>query len=383
MKELDFGNKIITGEGALAKLEELAGNSTLIITDQSMVKFGMVAKVKELLAHCEISEFDGVMPDPTLNVITAGVKALEECGAETIIALGGGSVMDTAKAVRMVGSKVLNRDISAWEFIAVPTTSGTGSEVTDYSVITDAEKGIKYPLTSKELRPSVAILDPALTISVPPTVTADTGMDALTHAIEAYISSNANDFSDALCEKAILYIYQYLPIAFKDGSNMTAREKLHIASCMAGLAFNSAGLGLNHGMAHAVGGKFHIAHGRINAMLLPYVMRFNADLEHAHNGEYSMPARKFQRIAHLLELPSSGTRLGANNLIRAIERMNHDLAIPSTLIELGKDPQEIERYRGEMVAAALADTTTQTNPRPVTQEQANEILTQLKGKRKN
>lgn len=283
----------------------------------------------------------------------------------------------------MVGSKVLNRDISAWEFIAVPTTSGTGSEVTDYSVITDAEKGIKYPLTSKELRPSVAILDPALTISVPPTVTADTGMDALTHAIEAYISSNANDFSDALCEKAILYIYQYLPIAFKDGSNMTAREKLHIASCMAGLAFNSAGLGLNHGMAHAVGGKFHIAHGRINAMLLPYVMRFNADLEHAHNGEYSMPARKFQRIAHLLELPSSGTRLGANNLIRAIERMNHDLAIPSTLIELGKDPQEIERYRGEMVAAALADTTTQTNPRPVTQEQANEILTQLKGKRKN
>lgn len=383
MEELNFGIKIIVGEGSLAKLQEAAEKSVLIVTDQSMVKFGAVGKVTENLSNCKVTVFDSVVPDPSIQIVTAGVTVLKQCEADTIIAVGGGSVIDAAKAVRMVASKILNRKVGTWEFIAIPTTSGTGSEVTDYSVITDSENGLKYPITSQELRVSMAILDPNLTVSVPPVVTADTGMDALTHALEAYISATANDFSDALCEKAISYVFQYLPIAFKDGSNMEAREKLHIASCMAGMAFNAAGLGLNHGMAHAVGGKFHIAHGRINAMLLPYTMRFNADLDNVHNGKYTLAARKFQALARLLGLPSNGVRMGASNLMREIERLNRTLKIPATLTDLGKDPHEVEQLRESMVATALADATTQTNPRPVTSEQVNAILTQLKGKSRN
>lgn len=383
MEELNFGIKIIVGKGALSRLQEVADQSVLIVTDQSMVKIGTVEKVEENLSNCKVAVFDRVIPEPPIQIVTAGVEALKQCGAETIIAVGGGSVIDAAKAIRLVASKILNREVGAWVFIAIPTTSGTGSEVTDYSVITDSEKGIKYALTSHELRASMAILDPNLTVSVPPVVTADTGMDVLTHALEAYISATANDFSDALCEKAISYVIRYLPIAFKDGSNIEAREKLHIASCMAGMAFNAAGLGMNHGMAHAVGGKFHIAHGRINAMLLPYTMRFNADLDHVRNGEYSLTARRFQTLARMLGLPASGVRIGTNNLIREIERLNHLLKIPATLTELGKDPKEVEKLRESIVAATLADSTTQTNPRSVTADQVNEILTQLKGKRRN
>lgn len=380
MKELNLGIQIIAGEGALTRLRDAVGKSVLIVTDQSMVKFGVVAKVQKNLPNCKTAVFDSVVPDPPIEVVKAGVKVLDD--ADTIIAVGGGSVIDAAKAVRMVAAHAMMRKAEAWTFIAIPTTSGTGSEVTDYSVITDADKGLKYPMKTKELRASMAILDPDLTVSVPPVVTADTGMDALTHALEAYISATANDFSDALCEKAVSYIFQYLPIAFKDGKNMEAREKLHIASCMAGIAFNEAGLGVNHGMAHAVGGKFHIAHGRINAMLLPYVMRFNADLEHVQNGKFSITAQKMQAMARRLGFPSAGVRMGATNLIREIERLNRTVGIPATLVELGKDPQEVEELRDVMVAAALADATTQTNPRPVSVEQANEILTQLKGKRK-
>lgn len=382
MKELNFGIQIIAGEGALSRLRDAVGKSVLIVTDQSMVKFGVAAKVQENLPDCKSYVFDSVVPDPPIEVVKAGVKVLDEAGADTIIAVGGGSVIDAAKAVRMVAAHAMGRKVEEWTFIAIPTTSGTGSEVTDYSVLTDAEKGLKYPMKNKELRASMAILDPDLTVSVPPVVTADTGMDALTHALEAYISATSNDFSDALCEKAISYIFQYLPIAFKDGKNMEAREKLHIASCMAGIAFNEAGLGVNHGMAHAVGGKFHIAHGRINAMLLPYVIRFNADLGHVQNGQFSPTAQKMQALSKRLGFPSAGVRMGATNLIREIERLNRAVGIPATLTEMGKDPKEVEDFRDVMVAAALADATTQTNPRPVSVEQANEILMQLEGKRR-
>lgn len=381
MKELNFGIQIIAGEGALSKLKGAAGSSVMIITDHSMMKFGTVAKVTENLPGCKTTVFDSVIPDPPLEVVKAGVKALDEAKADTIIAVGGGSVIDAAKAIRMVAAHAMERNVDTWSLIAIPTTSGTGSEVTDYSVITDAEKQLKYPLKKQELRATMAILDPELTRSVPPVVTADTGMDALTHALEAYISTTANDFSDALCEKAISYLFCYLPIAFKNGENMEAREKVHIAACMAGVAFNEAGLGVNHGMAHAVGGKFHIAHGRINAMLLPYVMRFNAELDQAQGGKLSIAAQKMQSLAKLLGLPANSVRMGAMNLIREIERLNKTLGIPATLVELGKDPKEVEKLRDEIVTAALADATTQTNPRFVSQEQANEILTQLKGKR--
>jgi len=246
-------------------------------------------------------------------------------------------------------------------------------------VITDRAKGIKYPLDSQALRPPVAILDPELTVSAPASVTADAGMDVLTHALEAYVSKGANDFSDALCEKAVSLVFRFLPLAFQDGTNLLAREKMHNASCMAGLAFNSAGLGLNHGMAHAIGAKLHIAHGRINAMLLPHIITFNADLGRIRNGEYALAAKKYQRMAKVLDLPAPSVRLGVTNLLREVERLNRTLKIPASLKEWGAEPSKVKELRGEIVSAALADATTAANPRPAAAEHVEALLNKVMG----
>lgn len=325
MEEFSFSTRIFFGEGALERLRRVQDKKVMIVTDRFMAGIGVPDKVAGHLTRCQVSVFDGVVPDPPIEVVAAGVQALQDCGAEVMIAVGGGSTIDAAKAIRAVAKETLHIDTDRWECFAVPTTSGTGSEVTDYAVITDRAKGIKYPLDSQALRPPVAILDPELTVSAPASVTADAGMDVLTHALEAYVSKGANDFSDALCEKAVSLVFRFLPLAFQDGTNLLAREKMHNASCMAGLAFNSAGLGLNHGMAHAIGAKLHIAHGRINAMLLPHIITFNADLGRIRNGEYALAAKKYQRMAKVLDLPAPSVRLGVTNLLREVERTMGDV----------------------------------------------------------
>ena len=284
--------------------------------------------------------------------------------------MGGGSTIDAAKAIRAVAKETLHIDTDRWECFAVPTTSGTGSEVTDYAVITDRAKGIKYPLDSQALRPPVAILDPELTVSAPASVTADAGMDVLTHALEAYVSKGANDFSDALCEKAVSLVFRFLPLAFQDGTNLLAREKMHNASCMAGLAFNSAGLGLNHGMAHALGARFHIPHGRANGILLPYVMSFNAGCAE----QLTSTAKRYARISRLLELESSSVRQSALNLIRTARRYIEKLNMPSTLQAAGVNAAEFEEAVHDMAEAALADRCTATNPRSCTAEEIEQIF---------
>lgn len=379
MKEFSFSTRIFFGEGALDRLGRLEDKRVLIVTDKFMACMGVPDKVAAHLTRCQVAVFDGVVPDPPIEVVAAGVEALRDCGAEAMIAVGGGSTIDAAKAIRAVAKQTLNIDTDRWECFAIPTTSGTGSEVTEYAVITDRAKGIKYPLDSKALRPPVAILDPQLTVSAPPAVTADAGMDVLTHAMEAYVSKEANDFSDALCEKAVSLVFRFLPLAFRDGTDLLAREKLHNASCMAGLAFNSAGLGLTHGMAHAVGGKLHIAHGRINAMLLPHIIRFNADLAGVRGGEYALAAKKYQRLAKTLDLPGPSVRLGVSNLLREVERLNRALKIPATLKEYGADQTQVRENWDQMVSAALADVTTATNPRPATAQWVGDILGRLAG----
>lgn len=379
MEEFSFSTRIYFGEGALERLRRVRDKKVLIVTDPFMRKLGAVEKVASYLTRCQYAIFDGVVPDPPIEVVAAGVKALRDAQAECMIAVGGGSTIDAAKAIRAVAKQTLHIDTDRWECFAVPTTSGTGSEVTEYSVISDPAKGLKYPLSSQALRPPVAILDPELTVSAPASVTADSGMDVLTHALEAYVSRNSNDFADAMCEKAITLVDRFLPDAYADGTDLLAREKMHNASCMAGLAFNSAGLGLTHGMAHAIGGKLHIPHGRINAMLLPHIVSFNANLAGVKNGEYPVAAKKYQRVAKLLDLPAPSVRLGVSNLVKELQGLNRRLGIPATLKEAGKDLGAVKAEEEAIIAAALADVTTATNPRPATVETARKILHAVAG----
>lgn len=378
MKEFSFKTRIFYGEGALERLRRVRNKKVLIVTDHFISSIGLPAKIAEYLTDCQVSVFDGVVPDPPIEVVAAGISALQACGADTLIAVGGGSTIDAAKVIRIVAKETMKVDTDKWECFAIPTTSGTGSEVTDYAVISNRTEGIKYPLASRKLEPAIAILDPELTVSVPPTVTADTGMDVLTHAIEAYVSTGASDFSDALAEKAMEIVYKYLRKAYENGKDRLAREKMHIASCMAGLAFNAAGLGVNHGMAHAIGAKLHISHGRINAILLPYIISYNAELE-TINTTPCRAALKYQEAAKRLGLVASTPAEGVVSLVSTIVKMNLTMKIPTTLKAWGANPDRVEELRSEIVAAALADATTSFNPRKVTAEDLNQLLTQVTG----
>ena len=263
--------------------------------------------------------------------------------------------------------------------IAIPTTSGTGSEVTEFAVITDKERGIKYPLVDEELLPDMAILDPSLVVTAPPSVTADTGFDVITHALEAYVSVNASDASDALAEKALELAFEYLPKAYKDGNDLTAREKMHSASCLAGMAFNAVSLGVNHGIAHQLGAKFHIPHGRANAMLLPYVIEFNADVA-GHFGEAdSEAAMRYAKVAGRIGLPCNNVRTGVKALIDELSYMLDMMKVPRTLSAAGVKEADYNAVRSDILRAAVADPCTATNPRSVDEEKVELILNKMLG----
>ena len=361
MKSFKIKTDIYFGEGALDRLKEIGNKKVFIITDPFMVKSGTINKITDRLNGAQVSIFSDIVPDPPIELVVTGIEELKKVMPEVIIALGGGSAIDAAKAIMDFSKKIIS--LNSIEFIAIPTTSGTGSEVTSFSVITDKEKGVKYPLVSDSLLPNVAILDPELVRTVPAAITGDTGMDVITHALEAYVSTNATDFTDALCEKALILAFEYLLKAYKDGNDMVAREKMHNASCLAGIAFNSASLGINHSIAHTLGGKFHIPHGRTNSILLPYVIEYNANIVGYDNRDYSIAAKKYHNIAKLLGLPSNNIRMGVKNLINEIKNMQKTMKLPTTLKECNVDVHEVMSRREEIAQSAMLDACTPTNPR--------------------
>ena len=395
--------KIYFEAGSIAYLEKMPEiTKAFIVTDESMVKLGYVDKIlyhlrkRNEYVHSEI--FSDVESDPSFTTIKRGVAAMNSFQPDVIIALGGGSAIDAAKGMWLFyeypdadveGMKLKFMDIRkrTYKFpklgikakmVAIPTTSGTGSEVTSFAVISDKEKNMKYPLADYELTPDVAIIDPDLVMSLPKSITADTGMDVLTHAIEAYVSNMASDYTDGLSEKAAELVFNYLKEAYEHGDNKTAREKMHNASCIAGMSFTNAFLGLNHSIAHKLGGEFHIAHGRANAILLPYVIKYNSQKPTKFVSfpkyEYFIADEKYANLARKLGLNASTTEEGVNSLIRAIQKLNAELNEPKSIQEAGIDEKEFLAKVDELADKAFSDQCTTANPRVPLVPEIKQIL---------
>lgn len=382
MKSFDISTKIYFGESSLDRLEQLDSEKILITADPFVIKSGLIHHITARLDSKKIPYdiFSDVVPDPPVKNISLGVSALIESKADTVVAVGGGSAIDSAKAMREVIAKTPGYEDKHIRLIAIPTTSGTGSEVTAFSVISDPDNGKKYPLIADSILPDEAILDVELVKTVPPGITADTGMDVLTHAIEAYVSVDNDEFSAALAEKAVEIIGSFLLRSYLDNNDIHARRKMMCASCLAGIAFNHASLGLNHGMAHQLGAKFHIPHGRANAMLLPLVIEYNSDInKHSRSKkEYPNHVRKYVTLARLLGLQNFNTITTIRALVSWVEFMMKEMDMPLCVSSMNVCSRE-EYFAAipDMAEAALEDSCTKTNPRTPTKEDVMKIYIDL------
>ncbi len=387
MEKFRVKTDIFFGEGSLKRLGQLEYKKVFIVTDPFMIKSGTINKITDEFKkeNTELMIFSDVVPDPPVENVIKGVKVMMEFDPDAVVALGGGSAIDAAKAICLFKNKISkqlesDKDKKKVKFIAIPTTSGTGSEVTNFSVITDREKNIKYPFVLDELLPDEAILDAELVKTVPDFITADTGIDVLTHAIEAYVSTNATDYTDALAEKSIKIVFDNLIEAYKKGDNMKARRKMHNASCMAGMAFNEASLGINHGIAHVIGARFHLSHGRTNAILLPYIIEFNAEIKNMslyNHSDYSDTAKKYAEISKILGLPCPTIGQGVKNLISAVNKLLKDFKIPSSFKEAGLDKKEFYNEVNVLSERAIEDRCSITNPKELKVEEVIELLKKI------
>lgn len=378
MKRFNIETTIYFGEGSLEKLRELDNKKILIVCDKFIGTSDILKKVLDKLEKCEVLVFDEIVPDPTIKIVAKGVQLLKREKFDLIIALGGGSSIDGAKAIREYYKRI-DENVEI-DFYAIPTTSGTGSEVTEYSVITNEKESLKYALTNEDLLPTIAILDPELVKSVPKSITADTGMDVLTHAIEAYVSKEASDFTDALAEKAFELVVKNLEKAYADGDDIYAREKMHNASCLAGLAFNAAGLGLTHSLAHMIGGRFHIPHGKINAIILPYVIKFNSDIERkSYLDSENEILKRYQKLGKIAGLNGINPVIGTSNLINYIQKLQKSVGIPKNLKELKIDGSSLLQDVEVVYEIVMKDVCTKTNPKETKKEDIKTLLKDIVG----
>lgn len=380
MNQFTLRTKLSYGDNALDRLRQLPYKKVMIVTDAFIAHGPMIELITNPLkaGNIEYLLFDDVKPDPPIKNITHGVEEFLKYQPDAMIMVGGGSAIDSGKGIKQI---IMNMhpelDIP---MIAIPTTSGTGSEVTSFAVISDPDENRKFAIKSDDLVPNEAILDAQLVMSVPPAVTADTGMDVFTHALEAYVSTQSNSFTDALAEKSASLVSQFLIRSHHSQDDVHARAKMHNASCLAGFAFNIASLGLNHAMAHQLGAVFHIPHGRANAMLLTRVITFNTGIDQyaRSKSEYPKCVSKYVAMSKCLGLSLATEEMAIRALNFYIEYMLKELQIPRSISEYGKIPvgdyfQSIDK----MAEMALKDTCLSTNPTPVTFEDIKKIYIDL------
>lgn len=381
--------------GSVQYLQKLPDvNRVMIVTDKTMEKLGYIEKVKYHLRKRKspvmIEVLSNVEPDPSIETVINGAEEMIKFKPDTIIALGGGSPIDAAKGMWLfyenpqvkfedLKLKFMDMRKRIYKFpklgrlaklVAIPTTSGTGSEVTSFAVITNKENNIKYPLADYELTPDVAIIDSQFVRSLPREVIADTGLDVLTHGIEAYVSVMATDYTDALALKAIEMVFEYLPKSYKNDDSpecMEAREKMHNASCMAGMAFANAFLGINHSLAHKLGSHFNIPHGRANAILLPHIIEYNSQIPTKITAfsKYKnfVADKKYSQISKVLGLKSNNVEEGVKSLISAIENLMKELNEPTSIAKCGIDKEKYFDLLEQLSLEAFDDQCTSTNPR--------------------
>lgn len=381
MARFTLPRDVYFGENSMENLKNLKGKKAIVVVGGgSMKRFGFLDKAVGYLkeAGMEVELFEGVEPDPSVETVMRGAEAMRKFEPDWIVAIGGGSPIDAAKAMWAfyeypeVTFEALCIPFNFPElrtkakFCAISSTSGTATEVTAFSVITDYSKGIKYPLADFNITPDVAIVDPELAQTMPQKLVAHTGMDALTHAVEAYVSTVASSYTDALAMKAIEMVTAYLPSSYK--GNKESRAQMHDAQCLAGMAFSNALLGIVHSMAHKTGAAFHegamadqhLPHGCANAIYLPYVIKYNA-----HDGR---AAERYADMARMLGLAGNSNKALIENLCALIDDMNDKLNIPHTLKEFGVDEAEFNAKVDEIAANAVGDACTGSNPRTIDPE---------------
>lgn len=355
------GKQLLFGQGCLEHLTTLPHKKAIIVTGgKSMEKSGILQTVTEYLqqANMEVDYINGVEPDPSFKTVYAGALKMREFQPDLIVALGGGSAMDAAKGMwvyyeheqmntlaDILPPKKVPTLRNKAELLCIPSTSGTASEVSRSIVISDEKTHIKYGIGDMEMMPDIAICDPLVTSSMPPAITAETGLDAMTHSLEALVSNRANYVSDIFARQAIKDIYEYLPKAYENGQNLEYREKMLNASMVAGMAFTNVSLGIVHSMAHTLGSYFGIAHGLADAILLPYVVAFNSQ----------NPAAK-QAYNNLAQ------ELGCNTMVELILNLNEQLHIPHKLSAVINNKEQFITHLNEMALMAMNDGCTKTNP---------------------
>ena len=380
-REFIVPGQIITGSGALTMAEETLkglGKKALIVTDKVMIQLGNCAKVETALKNqgIDYAIYSEIVGEPTDTMIENGLKVYKENGCDFLVALGGGSPIDSMKAI---GSLVVNGgnisdymgkviDVEMPPLVAIPTTAGTGSEATQFTIITDTKKDIKMLLKGKVLMPKLAIIDPQFTMTAPPKITAATGLDALCHAVEAYTSRKAQTLSDSFAMSAVKRIFKSLPVAFKDGKNEEARIQMSVAALEAGIAFNNASVTIIHGMSRPIGALFHVAHGLSNAMLMKECLGF------ALEGAYD----RFADLGRAIGVADATDedKAAAEKFLSAIEGIVKELETP-TLAEFGIDKEEFFKVIDKMAYDAMDSGSPQNTMREVSEEQVTQIYRNL------